>query len=62
VYSSPSVSDVNVSLFASDFYSKMLKGMGCAEAFTAASREIMAKEKFSHPAYWAGMRLYLNRL
>jgi hypothetical protein len=62
VYSSPFVMDVNVSLFASEFYSRMHRGMSCAEAFTATARGIMNQEKFSHPAYWAGMRLYLNGL
>jgi len=60
--SSPFIRDVNVSLFAGEFYTMLHKGQGVNISFTQALKMMLDHQKFGHPSYWAGIRLYVNGL
>jgi tetratricopeptide (TPR) repeat protein len=59
LYANPVIQDVNIPLFAGDVYS-MLKGNDFKNAFLSTQKKMFSDTKYSHPAYWAGLRLYLN--
>ncbi|MCP4136258.1 MAG: hypothetical protein GY754_35135 [bacterium] len=56
------IHDLNNAIFVSTFYRELRKGKGLFKAFEAAKYSIRKKKAYRHPAYWAGIRLYLNGL
>jgi hypothetical protein len=56
------IHDVNNAIFVDTLYGEMVQGKNLIEAFKRAKRSIRDSGRYSHPAYWAGIRLYLNGL
>jgi hypothetical protein len=59
LYANPVIQDVNIPVFAADFYSTA-KSTDYKKAFISAQKKMVSRAKYAHPAYWAGLRLYLN--
>jgi Tol biopolymer transport system component len=60
--SSPEIRDVNAAMFAQEFYSRVVSDMDIRDAFDGAVKVMIRSGKYSHPAFWAGIRLYCNGL
>jgi hypothetical protein len=56
------IHDVNNAIFVDTFYREIARGRGFIEAFERAKHSIRDNERYNHPAYWAGIRIYLNGL
>lgn len=54
------VHDVNNAVFVDIFYREIAAGAEVSAAFERAKQGVRSRRQFSHPAYWAGIRLYLN--
>ncbi len=62
VINDAAVHDVNNAVFVDIFYRELASGTEVIAAFERAKQGVRSRRQFSHPAYWAGMRLYLNTL
>ncbi|RPI89496.1 MAG: CHAT domain-containing protein, partial [Spirochaetales bacterium] len=62
VINDAAVHDVNNAVFVDIFYRELAAGTQVIAAFERAKQGVRSRRQFSHPAYWAGMRLYLNAL
>jgi len=60
VINDAAVHDVNNAVFVDILYRELTSGAGPAAAFEMAKQGVRSRRQFSHPAYWAGIRLYLN--
>ena len=60
VVNDAAVHDINNALFVDVFYTDLLKGKTIGEAFSHAKETLRTGRDYRHPAYWAGIRLYLN--
>ncbi|MDY6935615.1 MAG: tetratricopeptide repeat protein [Spirochaetota bacterium] len=54
--------DVNNAIFIDNLYSEINRESSLIRAFEHAKYSIRANNRYKHPAYWAGIRLYLNGL
>ena len=54
--------DMNNALFTDTFYKELNKNNKLIPAFSKAKSSIRNSSEYKHPAYWAGIRLYLNGL
>jgi TolB protein len=52
--------DVNNAVFVENYYRNLRKGAGVLKAFEEAKISLKSRRAYKHPAYWAGIRLYLN--
>ena len=62
VLNDAAVHDVNNAVFVDIYYREIAAGADITSAFERAKQGVRSKRQFSHPAYWAGIRLYLNGL
>ena len=62
VYNDTDIRDVNGALFVDGYYEALKGGKGLSAAFGSGKTRMREKKRFSYPAYWTGMRLYLNGL
>ena len=62
VVNDAAVHDVNNAVFVDIFYRELAAGTELIPAFERAKQGVRSRRQFSHPAYWAGIRLYLNAL
>lgn len=62
VINDAAVHDVNNAVFVDIFYRELAAGTEVVVAFERAKQGVRSRRQFSHPAYWAGIRLYLNAL
>ncbi|TAL39597.1 MAG: hypothetical protein EPN93_01240 [Spirochaetes bacterium] len=56
------IHDVNGAIFVSEFYGRLAMGADNRIAFSEAKRSLRSRVKYRYPAYWAGMRVYINSL
>ena len=56
------IHDVNNAVFVDAFYREIREGGDFIEAFQRAKHAIRDSERYNHPAYWAGIKIYLNGL
>jgi len=54
------VQDVNVAIFANKLYTSIHEGHSVDRAFTLAKTEIIEDNRYRHPSFWAGLRLYVK--
>lgn len=54
------VHDVNNAIFVEHFYRNISKGYTVADAYRKAKKTLKTRREYRHPAYWEGIRLYLN--
>ncbi|MDY6967331.1 MAG: hypothetical protein SVR08_01570 [Spirochaetota bacterium] len=54
--------DVNNAIFVDVFYKETNRGASYIKAFETAKSSIRNNIRYKHPAYWAGIRLYLNKV
>ncbi len=54
--------EMNNALFVDYFYRQLQKKSTIPEAFDKAKNRLRSMSAYQHPAFWAGIRLYLNRL
>jgi len=52
--------DVNTGIFADRFYSYINDGKSITSAFILARRAIIDDDRYKHPSFWAGLRLYIQ--
>ncbi|MGV7929986.1 MAG: hypothetical protein AB2L13_13980 [Spirochaetota bacterium] len=62
VINDAAVHDVNNAVFVDVFYRELAAGTEIGAAFERAKQGVRSRRQFSHPAFWAGIRLYLNAL
>jgi len=60
VVNDAAVHDINNALFIEVFYTDLSRGKTIGEAFSHAKETLRTGRDYRHPAYWAGIRLYLN--
>lgn len=56
------IRDVNGAVFVDGFYTVLRTSGDVLKAFEAAKTSVREKRRFSYPAYWAEIRLYINGL
>ncbi len=54
------IHDINNALFVDNLYNKINKREGVINSFHRAKESLRKNREYSYPAYWAGIRLYLN--
>lgn len=59
LYANPVVQDINIPLFEGYFYSKSNEN-DFKNAFVFSQKKLSSDAKYAHPAYWAGIRLYVS--
>lgn len=57
-----SIHDINSAFFIDGLYSELRSGGELIDAFRKAKNSIRKRDTYNYPAYWAGIRLYLNSL
>jgi len=60
IVNNSSKSGLNIPIFNKIFYYNLLISSNILKSFTTAKKLLMKNQKFSHPAYWRGIRLFIN--
>lgn len=62
VFDTSAVQDTNSAIFTGEYYHAIEKGASIQEAYSLGLNKIKGINRFSHPAYWSGIRLNIYNL